>query len=242
MAKESTDKKTYPDNGKGYNALGNLSGRLETLEFKDTKKGGTWASFSVKSGKSSVRGTAFSPKLIPVLEGFSEGDDISLFGKLTSQYAADGEKIYTSFTAFSANDDMNPSVVTVAGEVIGTASTEYADYADLDVTQDDNYPAFVRIKLSGEVDMSDFSEGSKVRVSCEPQGKYGEFTVVKMLPFLREKGSGINTGTKPGDRFKRTQTPVAPAAVTAGKPASAATGKVVSAKLKMSTEDFTKDF
>lgn len=235
MASEKkAEKKEYPNNGKGYSALGNLSGRLESLEFRESKKGKTWASYSIKTGKSTVKGVAFSAKLIPILEGFAEGDDISLFGKISSNIGKE-EKVYTSFAAFSANDDMSPSEVTVAGEVIGTESTEYADYADIEITVDDEHPEFVRIRLSGEVDFNDFEEGSKIRVSCVPQGKFGEFTAVKTLPFMREgKGSTGSTGSKPSDRFKRSAP--APAAEEEEIPAKP------KAKAKLTSEEFTDAF
>lgn len=237
MAKNATpanNEKTFPDNGKGYSSLGTLSGRLDTLEFKETKNGKSWAQFTIRSGKSKVRGKTFAKKLIPILEGFSEGDEIALFGKVVSNIGNE-DKVYTSFVAFSAQDDMDPSKVNVAGEIVALIGTDYGDYVDVEITQDDANPEFVRIRVANELDVSDFEEGKLIRLECEPRGKYGEFTAVASKPFVRsseKKGS-----PKASDRFKRTPRPEtpAPAAERVATPARRPTGK-------MTTEDFTKGF
>lgn len=179
-------------------ATGTIHGRIVSIDFKKTKNGKNFANVQLQVGKSLVRAQSFSEKVVSALEGFSEGDDIDLWGKISSR-VSENDRVFTSFTALSVNEDEVTTAFTVIGKVADTSSDQYGNYVAVDVTSNPDYPEFVQLKLGSDIELEDVPK-STLRATVIPTGKYGDYTITAVAALKEIPGKPTGSAK---DRFKR---------------------------------------
>jgi hypothetical protein len=167
-------------------AIGVLTGTLTKVEFKTTPKGKRWAAFSLKRGKQIIKMKSFADAVVVGLEMFVEGEEISVFGKLSTQ--TNNDKHYTNFTVLKLYDSPEEdSGVTVSGEVTSIKAHEYGFDVWVDTTENESYPETVKFQVNKGVKLP-FEEGDVIAsAKLEPRGKFCFWTLDTGTSGEREK-------------------------------------------------------
>lgn len=167
-------------------AIGTLTGTLSKLEYKTSSKGKRWAQFTLKRGKQSIHMRSFVDAVVAGLEMFVEGEEISVFGKLSTQ--TNNDKHYTNFTALKLYETPEEDTgISAAGEVIRIVKHEHGFDVWIDTTENESYPEQVKFQVNKGVILP-FQEGEVISgAKLEPRGKFCFWTLDTGMPQEREK-------------------------------------------------------
>lgn len=160
-------------------AIGTLTGTLGKVDIKTSAKGKRWVMFTIKRGKQTLTAKSFVDAVVTGLEMFVEGEELSVFGKVTTDTdKKDASKSYTNFTALKLYDEtQDDQGITVAGEIIAIRSNEYGQDVWVDTTENEAYPEQVKFQVPKGVKLP-FGEGDVITgAKLEPKGKFCFWTL-----------------------------------------------------------------
>ena len=155
---------------------------LESITVKTGKSGKQWAQVLLGfPGNIEVRAVCFQGKNnnpITDLEAYVPGERLpNIFAKIGTDFK--GDKVYTNMQILKVGTEVkDKSGFRVTGRITSVGKTQYANYIDVDTTDDEKYPSTVRLELPKDSDAAVYRVGQKLRdVSISPKGKFGTWTV-----------------------------------------------------------------